>query len=140
LPDNGVTDTMTLLFSLLKQLAVGTFSGLDGLQAMHTGGPFTTWLNAGDRTGDTKYYAVASNVTPVEPGLRRLVVRYGLNKLFDGANDFVVPADGVFAANGSGFFPIEQKLVLEGDDAASHTKYFHDPGVRRQVLEWLSAP
>lgn len=139
LPDNGITEPLTLVFSLLKQLAVGTFKGLDGLQSMHPSGDFVRWLNAGGRAGNTEYYAVASNVTPAEPGLRRLAVRYGLNQLFHGGNDFVVPADGVYVANGSGYFPIGEKLVLEGDDAAAHTAYFRDPRVRRQILQWLGA-
>lgn len=54
-------------------------------------------------------------------------------------HDFVVPTDGVFAANGSGFFPIDDRLVLEGADAAAHTRCFEDARVRGRILEWLTA-
>jgi hypothetical protein len=107
LPDNGVTDVMTMIVEAAKLLAVGAMGGLDGLRSMRPDGDFENWLNAGARSGDTKYFAVASNVTPTEPGLRHLAVSRGLNALLKGANDFIVPAAGVFAENGSGFFPVE---------------------------------
>jgi hypothetical protein len=139
LPDNGATEGVTLALSALKQLAVGAVSGLDGLQSMQPGGAFTQWLNAGDRAGDARYFAVGSNVTPVDAGFRRLVVRYGLNQLFGGGNDYVVPSDGIFTANGSGYFPISDRLILEREGAVAHTRYFADAAVRQHIQEWLSA-
>jgi hypothetical protein len=138
LPDNGVTDVLAMVIGVVKQLAVGTLAGLDGLQSMDPEGTFTQWMNAGARSSATKYYAIASNATPSEPGLRRLLATKGLNRLMAGTNDLVVPTDGVFKDNGSGFFPIEEKLVLEGGDGISHTKYFENDRVRRQMLDWLS--
>ncbi len=137
LPDNGITEVLTFLVNLLKPIAVGALDQLVGLHAMQPGSEFMQALNTGDRTGDTTYFAVASNVTPVDAGLKRMVVRYGLNTLFDGANDYVVPADGVFAANGSAYFPIDNPLVLKGAGAAGHTQYFRDAQVRDQILRWL---
>jgi hypothetical protein len=139
LPDNGVTDVMTMVIGVLKQCAVGAMGGLEGLQSMRPDGEFENWMNAGARTGDTRYYALAANVTPVDPGLRHFVVARGLNKLLKGPNDFVVPTEGVFAENGSGFFPIVDKLVLEGDEAVSHTKYFEHKAVQEKILEWLGS-
>lgn len=137
LPDNGVTDVLAMVIGVVKQLAVGTLAGLDGLQSMDPDGAFTKWMNAGTRSGQTKYYAVASNATPSEPGLRRLLTTKGLNRIMAGTNDLVVPTDGVFRENGSGFFPIEERLVLEGADGTSHTKYFGSQRVQRQMLDWL---
>jgi hypothetical protein len=82
---------------------------------------------------------VASNVSPTESGLRHFAVSRGLHALLKGANDLVVPADGVFAANGSSCFPIEDRLVLEGDSGLAHTRYFADARVRERILSWLSA-
>ncbi|MEO8637074.1 MAG: caspase family protein [Gemmatimonadales bacterium] len=137
LPDNGVTDVMTMIMSVLKQVATGAMGGLEGLQSMRPDGEFAKWMNTGTRAGDTRYYALAANVTPKDPGLRHFVLSRGLNKLMKGENDLVVPTRGVFAENGSGFFPIEEKLVLEGDEAVSHTKYFESAAVQHQILEWL---
>ena len=136
-PGLGVTDVMTMLIGVVKQLATGAMGGLEGLAAMRPDGEFSKWINAGARTGDTRYYALASNVTPVDPGLQHFVMSRGLNKLLNGTNDFVVPTQGVFAENGSGFFPIADKLVLEGDEAVSHTRYFSDATARAKILEWL---
>jgi hypothetical protein len=129
-PDVGVP-TCDVILGVLKQVAVGALAGLDGLQAMSPGGEFAKWMNAGPRIGDTRYYAVAANVTPADPGLRHFALTRGLQKVLKGANDLVVPTQGVFAENGSGFFPIEDTLVLEGTEAVSHTKYFDDAAVRR---------
>lgn len=138
-PSLGVTDVMTMLIGVVKQAAVGAVGGLDGLASMRPDGEFAKWINAGARSGDTRYYALASNVTPADPGLQHFVMSRGLNKLLKGTNDFVVPTQGVFAENGSGFFPIADKLVLEGDEAVSHTKYFADATARAKILEWLGS-
>ncbi|MEO8480017.1 MAG: caspase family protein [Gemmatimonadota bacterium] len=138
-PAPGVTDTLTMIMGVIKQLAVGAMKGLDGLESMNPGGDFAKWINAGARSGDTRYYALASNVTPVDPGLRHFVMSRGLNTLINGNNDFVVPTAGVWSENGSGYFPIADKLILEGDEAVSHTKFFSDPTAQKQILEWLGA-
>ena len=140
LPDNGVTDALSMVVEAVKLLAVGALGGLDGLRAMRPGGEFATWLNAGTRSGDTTYYAVGSNVTPTEPGLRHLLLSRGLSAVLQGANDFVVPSSGaVFAAGDSGHFPVSDTLLLEGTGAVVHTKYFADPRVRARILGWLTA-
>ena len=75
LPDNGVVDVMTMIVEVAKQVAVGALGGLDGLQSMRPGGDFARQMNAGARSGDAKYFAVASSVTPSDPrtaSLRRL--------------------------------------------------------------------
>ncbi len=138
-PGAGVTDVLTMIMGVLKQLATGALAGLDGLEAMRPDGEFTKWINAAATRGDTRYYALASNVTPVDPGLRHFVMSRGLNKLINGSNDFVVPTQGVWGENGSGFFPIKDKLVLEGSEAVSHTKFFSDATARGQILEWLAS-
>jgi hypothetical protein len=106
---------------------------------MRPSGDFATWLNAGARKGDTRYFAVASSVSPADPGLRHFALTQGLGRVLRGNHDLVVPTEGVFAANGSGYFPIDERLVLEGADAAAHTRYFADARVRDRILQWLSA-
>jgi hypothetical protein len=139
LPDNGVTDILTMILSVVKQLAVGTLKGLDGLQSMYGDGDYAKRMNSGARGSDAKYLAITSNARPSEPGLKRLLVTKGLNTLMGGANDLVVPTEGVFKENGSGYFPIEERVVLEGSDGVSHTHYFGSDIVRRRMLQWLTA-
>ena len=139
LPDSFGAPALTVLVECAKAVAVGALGGLKGLRAMQPGGEFATWLNRpGGSPGQTTYFAVTSKVTPTEPGLKHLAYSRGLDRLLQGPNDFVVPAEGVFAANGSGFFPVATPLVLEGAGAVSHTKYFTDRRVRDQVLTWLT--
>ncbi|MFN8574693.1 MAG: caspase family protein [Gemmatimonadaceae bacterium] len=140
----GVTDVLTLVLAVVKQLAVGSLSGLDGLQSMYPGGDFLRQLNASGTRGDTKYFAITSDAKPSDPGLRRLLVTKGLNKLMSGPgdpagpNDLVVPTMGVFRENGSAYFPIEERLLLEGSEGVSHTHYFQSDRARRKMLEWLT--
>jgi hypothetical protein len=139
LPDNGVTEVMTLVVEVAKVAAVGAMGGLVGLKSMRPTGDFIRDLNAMDRSGVTQYFAVASNVTPTDPGLRQLAVTRGLNAILQGANDFIVPAAGVFAAKGPTGVPTGHRLLLEGTGAVTHTTYFSDARVREQVIGWLAA-
>ncbi|MEA2723973.1 MAG: hypothetical protein QOH59_1744, partial [Gemmatimonadales bacterium] len=138
LPDNGVTEILSGVVTVAKQLAVGAAKGLPGLQSMRPGSDFAKWLNAGPR-GETRYFALASNFTPAEPGLRDLMTDRLMDHVFKAANDLVVPTEGVFAANGSKCFPIEQKVVFQGSDAVAHTGYFASRAARDKMMEWLRA-
>jgi hypothetical protein len=138
LPDTGVTEVLDGVIAVAKQLAVGAAKGLPGLQSMRPGGDFAKWLNAGPR-GDTRYFALASNFTPSEPGLRRLALDRLMDRVFKTGNDLVVPTEGVFADNGSKYFPIEQRFVFQGSDGVAHTGFFAHRGARDKIMEWLSA-
>ena len=138
IPIPGVTDALSLIMGVLKQAAVGAAGGLDGLTTMSAGGTLIPWLNtAGERTGDTRYFAVAGDATPVVPGLKRFILGRGVARLLGGANDFVVPIASVSGKNGSGYFPIEETLVIQGNEAVSYAKYFEHEGARMKILEWL---
>jgi hypothetical protein len=138
LPESGVMEILTGIITVAKQLAVGAVKGLTGLQAMRPGGDFGKWLNAGPK-GGTRYFALASDFTPGEPGLRQFAMDRLMDRVFKAGNDLVVPTDGVFAENGSGFFPIEDRLVFRGKDAVAHTGFFGNAGARDKIVEWLSS-
>jgi pimeloyl-ACP methyl ester carboxylesterase len=137
LPDNGITDVLTMIVSVAKHLAVGTTRELDGLNAMDPTGAFTSTMNRPGQSRGSRYFAVSSHVAPGQPGIRRLLVTKGLEQLFGGGSDLVVPTAGVYEANGAASFPIEERLVLSGGGAVTHTKYFADPQVQQRLLEWL---
>lgn len=44
----------------------------------------------------------------------------------------------MFGENGSGFFPIEDKLVFDGNDGVAHTGFFDDERARVKMMEWLA--
>jgi len=139
-PDVGVSDILAGIITVAKQLAVGAVKGLRGLQSMRPGGEFGEWLNRGPRAGQARYFALASDYTPGTPGLKDLAADRLMDRIFRVRNDLVVPTDGVFGANGSGFFPIEDKVVFQGGDGVGHTGYFASPVVREKIAEWLGAP
>jgi hypothetical protein len=137
IPDAGVSDMLAGVVTVAKTLAVGAVGGLKGLQSMQPAGPFGKWLNSGGRAGDTRYFALSSDFTPSDSGLVHLAKNRLMDLVFKGPNDLVVPTDGVFAENGSGFFPIEDRLVFTGSDSVAHTAFFTKRAVREKIMEWI---
>lgn len=136
LPDVGVIDVLDAIITVVKQLAVGALKGLEGLQSMSPRGKFARGLNSGVRAGDTRYFALASNFVPESPGLKEFAIDHFADRIFRVKNDLVVPTEGVFQSNGSGFFPIEDRHVFEGP-RIGHTAYFADQEARGRILQWL---
>ena len=137
-PDVGVTDVLSLVIGVVKQLAVGALSGLDGLTAMQPDGEYLRWLNQPGRD-TTAYFAVASDYDP-PPGTRlgRLARTHLINTAFIGAaNDLMVPAEGVSAANGATPFPIGESLTLKDARSVEHSSYWTSPDVLTQLRTWL---
>jgi hypothetical protein len=139
LPDNPVTDVLDGVLTVAKQLAVGALGGLDGLQSMRPGGEFQQWLNAQNGRGDTAYYALGADFTPSQLGFREWVKDKLMDGVFGAENDLVVPTASVYEANGSGFFPIEERHVFPADAAISHTGFFQHPAAQEKLLAWLPA-
>lgn len=138
LPDSTGAPVLAMIVEFAKLAAIGALDNLSGLRSMHPTGEFARWLNGPADTGDTRYFAVASNVAPKDPGLKHFLRARALTALLGGGNDLVVPSDGAFAANGGALFPVADPLLLEGEAAVSHTQYFADAGVRRQIMRWLA--
>lgn len=137
LPDNGVTEVFEAIVTVAKQFAVGALKGLDGLQSMLPAGKFLKGLNTGDKD-EKRYFALAANFEPTVPGWKSYAADRLLDKIFEKAdNDLVVPTIGVYDKNGSGFFPIEDRLVFGKDDGVAHTSFFGQPRAQEKMLEWL---
>ena len=137
LPDNGVTEIFEAIVTVAKQLAVGALKGLEGLQAMLPRGEFLQGLNAGDKD-EKRYFALAANFEPTVPGWKSYTADRLLDKIFEQAdNDLVVPTLGVYDKNGSGFFPIEDRLVFGKGDGVAHPGFFGQARAQEKMLEWL---
>ena len=137
IPDNPVTDVLDGVVTVAKQLAVGALGGLGGLQSMRPGGAFQQWLNAQNGHGDTAYFALGADFTPSQHGFREWVKDRLMDGVFGAENDLVVPTAGVYEANGSGFFPIEERHVFPADAAISHTGFFQHADAQAKLLAWL---
>ena len=137
LPSNGATEILEGVITVVKMLAVGVLRGLPGLQSMVPNGGFLTQLNTSP-VGIDKYFALASDYTPTDPGLKAWAANRLLDRVFQkAANDLVVPMLGVYDKNGCGYFPIADKLVYGQGDGISHTTYFGEPRTQEKILGWL---
>jgi hypothetical protein len=137
-PDVGTTDVLSLVIGVVKQLAVGALTGLDGLTAMQPTGEYLRWLNQPGRDTAT-YFAVASDYDP-PPGapLGRLARTHLINAAFVGAaNDLMVPEEGVSAPNGASPFPIAELLTLRDASSVDHSGYWKSSDVLAQLKTWL---
>ena len=139
-PDNGATEIFEGIITVAKLIAAGTVKGLDGLQSMHPSGTFLKGLNTGN-ADQKKYFAISSNYEPADSGLKSWVADRLLDRIFNRKyNDLVVPTEGVYGSNGSGFFPIAQRFELDASDGIAHTRFFGNAKVQRQLLSWLKPP
>ncbi len=124
------------VITVVKQVALGAVTGLDGLRAMRPGGEFLRWLNAGTLP-PARYHAVTADYEPPVAGWRRLAVNRLVDGVFHEPNDLVVPTAGTFTANGSSRFPIAEPHELRGTDGVDHSGYFANPHVGERLLAWL---
>jgi len=130
-------DAFEALVAVVKQIAVGAVGGLPGLQAMRPTGLFLQWLNA-PATDRRRYFAVAGNFEPAEPGWRHHAADRLMDRIFVEPNDLVVPTTGTFGDNGSSHFPITDRLVLDETHGVNHSGYFADKEVRDRLIDWLT--
>jgi|HubBroStandDraft_3_1064219.scaffolds.fasta_scaffold22654_2 hypothetical protein len=137
-PTSGVAEVLEGIVTVAKMLAVGVLAGLPGLQSMNPGGAFLADFNRG-RKGDDRYFALASNFDPQDPGLKAWAVNRLLDRIFQHAgNDLVVPTAGVYDRNGSDYFPIADRLVFTPDRGIWHGGFFSEPDAQRSILHWLT--
>ncbi len=140
-PDNGVTEVLEIVFTVIKQLAVGAVGGLDGLMAMNPDPDeaYLTGLN-GRPAVAAKLRAIAADYEPAESSPFGTVVKdEGVDILFGSAdNDLVVPTRGCWDVTAAGF-PVDDvdKLLLPSTAAINHNAYFGYDEVREQLLSWL---
>jgi hypothetical protein len=137
-PDNGVTEVLEAVITVVKQLAVGALGGLDGLQSMRPGGAFLDgWLNRGPG-GSASYRALAADYEPASAGLKAFVRDAAMDRIFgSAANDLVVPSAGVYSDNGGGGFPIAEPHEFAAGAGVHHSTFFGDPTTQRFIREWL---
>ncbi len=137
-PDNGVTDTLGLIFAVVKQAAVGAVGGLDGLTSMDPTGDYLKELNAGTAP-KAALRAVAADYEPPQGAPLARVARDGATDFVFAAadNDLVVPTLGCYDVPGSAGFPIDEQLVFEAARAIDHNSFFGQAELAERLLDWL---
>ena len=156
-PVPGPQDVLEGVLEVAKLVAVGAIDALRGLQSMRPDGPWLAALNqpTGSPGAARHYYGLGSSFredcegfSHLPEGFRVLASGKLANAIFMGTNDLVVPAEGVFASNGSDRFPLAEGNVLffgasggRGGQhmGIDHSGYFAQDAAREQILEWLAA-
>ncbi len=139
-PDNGLTDTLDVILTVLKQLAVGAFQGLDGIMAMNPAPESALAAFNRSQGSAARYFAVAANYDPPAGSPLLQIARDGATDIVfrQVHNDLVVPTDGVFDVPGAPHFRIADKLVFDATAAVSHSTYWgHDP-FSETLVRWLA--
>ncbi|MPZ99143.1 MAG: hypothetical protein GEU80_07365 [Dehalococcoidia bacterium] len=137
-PDNGVTDVLQTVITVVKQLAVGAVGGLSGLSAMLPDGPFLHALNDSPKAGG-RYYAVAADYEPGEAdGLASYARDVLHDRIFGAENDLVIPTASGWDAKGSANFPIEDRQVFRALDAVPHNALVRNTATLEQIRAWLA--
>jgi pimeloyl-ACP methyl ester carboxylesterase len=138
-PDNPVTDPLSMIITVVKQLAVGALKGLDGLTAMTPGGDYLATLNA-PCEATAVYRAVTANFEPAPGSSLATIARDATTDLvFGHDNDLVVPTAGVYEPNGGSLFPIADPVIFDAAAAVSHSAYWPRPEVVDAFGTWLTA-
>jgi hypothetical protein len=137
LPAPTIVDALETLMTVVKQVALGTFKGLDGIQSMLPNGTYLTKLNVGLRSQiATRCFAMGSNFEPSQPGFGQF--KDGIiDKIFGLDNDGIVPTDGVAGGNGSSMFPVADSHVFRGE--VDHSGYFRNKEAVKLMQDWLGA-
>ena len=137
-PDNGLTDTLGIVFAVVKQLAVGAVGGLDGIMAMNPAENYLTELN-GRPAPDSVVRAVAADYEQPQGAPLARVARDGATDLIfkTADNDLIVPTLGCWDVDGAAGFPIDERLVLDASKSVDHNSFFRQPEVSAKLLDWL---
>jgi pimeloyl-ACP methyl ester carboxylesterase len=141
IPDNPVSDTIEIVITVLKQLAVGAVGGLAGLMSMNPRGHYLTgFLNKPASTNAT-YRAVASNFEPLAGSpLLRIARDATADIVFSSThNDLIVPTDGVYKVPGLDGFAPADPLIFPAETGVDHSSYWNQPAFADRILTWLPA-
>ncbi len=137
-PDNGVTDALGLVLTILKQVAVGAFGGLEGIMSMNPAGESLKAFNHGGASTAT-YRVIASDFAPPTGSSLGRIARDAATDYVFGtvANDLVVPTLGSYQLPDTPGFPVAEPLVLPASAGVDHSSYFANPLVSAALLDWL---
>jgi pimeloyl-ACP methyl ester carboxylesterase len=137
-PDNGVTDAMQGLLAVVQDVVLGMMDGLRGLTSMVPDNAAEQRVEGPAWNG--RYYALASDFSPTQFGLKTLMDPL-VSQVFMGAgNDLVVPAESVWRGPEVGPFPLDASAVqlFGAGDGVGHSGYFANPTAITRLLEWLT--
>ncbi|MQY27389.1 esterase/lipase family protein [Nocardia aurantia] len=136
-PTNGVTEALDIVLALVKQVAAGVATGLDGLMAMNPASDFLTTQLTG-RDARARYATAAAHYDPPAGGSLLRAARNGAMDLVFGAerNDLVVPT-GSALADRTFRLDAGDRLSFEAADGVDHFGYFARTELSAALSRWL---
>jgi hypothetical protein len=139
-PDNGVTDALDGIVSVLSHVARKAFEGIPGTIAMDPTGEYLRELNAAGAPPDgCTYRAIAAEYEPdADAGWKRKIRDAVIDRVFRGeANDLVVPTESVW---GGELVPAGARVRRDGDALVDHESYWDDRTTLDTLRAWLVTP
>lgn len=139
-PDNGVTDILEGILTVIKVIGHAGLVSLDGLEAMAPGNTDLNSLNQSLIPNCTTY-GIGSDFEPKIYGLAGAFCKAAdsmVDRIFDDApNDLVVPCNGMRDWDGKNQIADSNYLYYPPEKGISHTQYFNQPQTAEQLLAWL---
>ena len=135
-----VNDTVDLVLSFVRQVAVAAYPHLRGLACMVPSGKFLKTLN-GQPRGDNEYLAIASNYEPSDTKLTSFFRDIVTDRIFsEKPNDSMVRIDSVCGTGNAGeFATVTDQLLLGETKGVEHSGYFGSQEVADKLVAWLTA-
>lgn len=134
IPEVTVAGIIKGVLQVVKQLATGLVSELDGIAAMDPASASLAALNR--NVAAQGAFAIASDFTPAADALAARAINVAADLYFRTGNDLVVPTDGVASA---GQFVIPEARRFRAPATVSHSGYFADQSVRDELIRVLSS-
>ncbi len=136
----AVGDTVDLVLSFVRQVAVAAYPHLRGLACMVPGGKFLTTLN-GQPRGDNEYLAIASDYEPNDTKLKSFFRDIVTDEIFGKKpNDSMVRIDSVVGTGADGEFgTVTEQFLLDETKGVEHSGYFAKKEVADKLVTWLQA-
>jgi hypothetical protein len=143
-PISAIGDVFGVITQIVKSIAAGVEVGLSGLESMRPpdqGGQFLKWLNVPiERLPTSKYFALCAEFEP-PPDKNSGWTGWSSDRIdgiFGKPNDSIVPTDGVWAENGSSYFPIADHVTLTEAEGVDHGGFFQNRDSRDQIATWFN--
>ena len=138
----AVGETLDLVLSFVRQIALAAYPELRGLSAMVPGGQFLSAFN-GEARGTTEYLAIGSNYEPTDRRLKSWANDVVKDLIFEGhPNDAMVRMDSICGSTVAGeFLRTDLAEVIEVEETAGveHSGYFANDKVGDGLVAWLQA-
>lgn len=140
LPDNVITDGMTIGLEVLKEYVLGAaFRAIEGVSVMNPSSEVLAELNANSQPNDVTYRAIAANFEPrSDHGALRRARDFAMDTVFGGRdNDLVVPTRSAYARTGEFQVGTDARMVLDSSFGIDHSTFWNKEMVLDRLDQWL---